>query len=64
MIAPIGRGSACKMMFKIISLFLIGIAVLAMFGKWRLTRTKQAARCPRCGAIMAGRGPCPCTKNV
>lgn len=47
------------MLSKLVVLFLIGMAVLAMFGKWRVSK-RRAERCPRCGTIQAGRGPCPC----
>jgi hypothetical protein len=55
------------MMVKIVSLFLIFIAVLAMFGKLRwigLGRSKQAKGlprpklCPDCGRYNLRGGPC------
>jgi hypothetical protein len=48
------------MLSKLVVLFLIGMGVLAMFGKWRVSRRPRATRCPQCGTIQAGRGPCPC----
>lgn len=59
------RGSGCDMIFKIISLFLVGMAVLAMFGKLRFPgqRRLNAAKCPRCGRFKIGKGPCPCEKK-
>ena len=59
------------MILKIVALFLIFMAVLAMFGKLRLpgqeklgrlTGRKRLSRgkCPKCGAPRIGRGPCPC----
>jgi hypothetical protein len=55
------------MLSKIVVLFLIGMAVLAMFGKWRVGRRppekRQAARCSRCGTTLVGRGPCVCEKK-
>ncbi len=59
------RGSGCDMIFKIISLFLVGMAVLAMFGKFRFPgqRRLNAAKCPRCGRFKIGKGPCPCEKK-
>jgi hypothetical protein len=47
---------------KIVLLFLIGMAVLAMFGKLSLPGKKQldARRCPKCGRFKIGKGPCPC----
>jgi hypothetical protein len=61
------------MLVKIVSLFLIGIAVLAMFGRLRLpgasrrigkgeTPTKPK-KCRQCGAYMIGEGPCPCRRK-
>ena len=50
------------MMLKIVVLFLIGIAVLAMFGKLHLLRRRPKARvtCLSCGRPMIGKGPCDC----
>jgi len=58
---------------KIVTLFLIGIGVLAMFGRLRLPggarrlgdREKPAKpkTCPHCGAYRIGKGPCPCGKG-
>ncbi|MCE5974695.1 hypothetical protein LZA78_14495 [Sinirhodobacter sp. WL0062] len=46
------------------TLFLVAMAVLAMFGKLRLPggkgRPRITARCPRCGRPKIGAGPCPC----
>ena len=48
-------------MVKIVTLFLIGMLVLAMFGRLRLPgRGKRAARCPACGRPKIGNGPCGC----
>ena len=49
------------MLLKIVSLFLVFAAVLAMFGKlrWLDPRRARPERCTRCGAPMAGRS-CPC----
>jgi hypothetical protein len=48
--------------FKIVSLFLVFIAVLGMFGKARLLLPKKVrqARCDSCGRYRIGKGPCPC----
>ncbi len=54
------------MLVKVITLFLIGIAVLAMFGRLRFpssARLARPGRCRRCGAPRVGRVPCPCTKE-
>ncbi len=54
------------MLVKVITFFLIGMAVLAMFGKVKLPGQKrlEAARCKNCGRYKIGKGPCPCTKGV
>ncbi|MFO6465869.1 hypothetical protein [uncultured Jannaschia sp.] len=53
------------MIIKIVTLFLIGMGVLAMFGKLRMPGVPKLsrARCKACGAPRAGRGPCPCGKG-
>ena len=55
------------MLIKGMTLFLVVMAVLAMFGKLRLPgttgRKRVGARCPRCGRPKIGKGPCPCTKK-
>ncbi|MDF1854561.1 hypothetical protein [Pseudooceanicola sp.] len=53
------------MIVKIVTLFLIGMAVLAMFGKLRMPRPprRTAAKCPACGRHRIGKGPCPCKKG-
>ncbi|WP_207797061.1 hypothetical protein [Shimia abyssi] len=53
------------MIVKIVSFFLIGMAVLAMFGKLRYPGQKrlQSAKCPSCGRYRIGKGPCPCQKG-
>ncbi|MBO6775466.1 MAG: hypothetical protein JJ897_08160 [Marinibacterium sp.] len=50
------------MILKIVSLFLIGMAVLAMFGKLRFPGQKrlQSAKCRSCGRYRIGKGPCSC----
>ena len=49
-------------MVKVVSLFLIGILVLAMFGKLRFPGQKrlEAAKCPKCGRYRIGNKPCDC----
>lgn len=61
------------MLLKGMTLFLVVMGVLAMFGKLRLPgrgkktgrwigRAPRAAQtCPRCGRPQIGPGPCPCT---
>lgn len=56
------------MMLKIVTLFLLAMAVLAMFGRLRLPRLTQKKKpplqarssCPRCGRFIIGKGPCDC----
>jgi hypothetical protein len=51
---------------KIVVLFLIGMAILAMFGRLRMPQLpsirlrRKAATCPSCGRHQIGRGACPC----
>jgi hypothetical protein len=50
---------------KIISLFLIGMVVLAMFGRLRLPGANRlaSAKCPKCGRFRIGKGPCRCGQD-
>jgi len=50
---------------KIVSLFLVGMVVLAMFGRLRMPRVPRmtAAKCARCGRPRIGRAPCPCSQG-
>ncbi len=51
------------MIFKIISLFLVFMAVLAMFGRLRFPKLPGKTgmkRCPDCGKPLIGKGPCSC----
>ena len=50
------------MILKIVTLFLVVIGVLAMFGKmhWLGGRKLASAKCKRCGRYRIGRGPCAC----
>lgn len=52
-------------MIKIVSLFLIGILVLAMFGRLRFpgARRLKSARCKSCGRFRIGKGPCGCEQG-
>lgn len=63
-ITPPTHGSASDVI-KIVSLFLIGMLVLAMFGRLRFpgqTRLKNM-KCPGCGRYRMGKGPCACGKG-
>jgi hypothetical protein len=50
---------------KVVLLFLVGMAVLAMFGRLRFPgqRALRSARCPSCGRYRIGKGPCPCGRE-
>lgn len=58
--------TACDVIVKIVTLFLVFMAVLAMFGRLRFPGQKRlaAARCARCGRFRMGRGPCDCGKKT
>lgn len=59
-------------MVKAVTFFLIGIIILAMFGKLRVPRLPRrkrpenkitdARKCPDCGAYILGDGACSCRK--
>ncbi len=60
------------MIIKAVSLFLIGIVALAMFGRLRAPKIKnplkrnaplEARKCPKCGSYVLGPGPCDCGKK-
>ncbi len=53
------------MLSKVVVLFLVFIAVLGMFGKLRFpgARKLDSKRCPKCGRLRIGRGPCDCGKG-
>ena len=55
-------GLDCKMILKVVILFLVGMGVLAMFGKLKFPGQKRlaAARCKSCGRLKIGTGPCGC----
>ena len=50
------------MLSKIVVLFLVFMAVLAMFGRLRYPGQKKinAMRCPKCKKFRIGKGPCDC----
>ena len=56
-------------MIKVISVFLIFMLVLAMFGRLRFPGQKtinkklDAAKCPSCGRFRLGKSSCPCGKS-
>ncbi len=49
-------------MVKVVSVFLIGMLVLAMFGRLRFPGQKQIAamKCDRCGKFRIGKSGCGC----
>ena len=52
------------MIVKIVLLFLVGMGVLAMFGRLRLPRIGRVSKtCRACGRPRIGSGPCPCGKD-
>ncbi|MEM9971328.1 MAG: hypothetical protein AAF762_09550 [Pseudomonadota bacterium] len=54
------------MILKIVTLFLVFVAVMAMFGKARLLlprKIRAAVTCPSCGRHKIGTGACPCGKG-
>jgi len=63
--APNLRGLVFDVIFKIVTLFLVGMGVLAMFGKFTFPGQKQwqNAKCRKCGRFKIGRGPCACGKG-
>ena len=50
------------MIVKVVFLFLIFMAVLAMFGRLRFPGQQRLAdaKCRDCGRFRIGKGPCPC----
>lgn len=58
------------MIFKVVTLFLVAIAVLGMFGKFRIgifdkmqKRLPKSVRCKACGTPIPANGACPCGKK-
>ncbi len=52
-------------MVKVVTLFLIGMLVLAMFGRLRYPGQKriESAKCPKCGRYKFSKGDCDCSKK-
>lgn len=50
------------MLAKIIAIFLVVMAVLAIFGRLRFPGQDKLAsvKCPRCQRYRIGKGPCQC----
>ena len=57
--------SDSDVIFKIVSLFLVAMAVLAMFGRLRFPGAKRLsdAKCPGCGRYRIGKGSCACGRG-
>lgn len=53
------------MIFKLVTLFLVFIACLAMLGKmhWIGGKRLANAKCKSCGRFRIGKGPCGCGEN-
>ena len=56
-------------MVKVVSLFLIGMLVLAMFGRLRIPKIKKDAlskpkKCTNCGTPLIGKQPCDCQTSA
>ncbi len=53
------------MYFKLITLFLVAMMVLAFFGKLRYPgqQTIESMKCPKCGRFKIGSGPCACERK-
>lgn len=55
------------MLVKVVTLFLVGMAILGFFGKLRtpkLPKIGKAARCENCGARKPSQGSCPCQSGA
>ena len=53
------------MLFKVISIFLAFMGLLAIFGKLRYPGQKriEAMKCPRCGRFRIGKSTCDCSRK-
>lgn len=51
--------------FKIVTLFLVAMGVLAMFGKVSMPGAKRLAnrKCRHCGRYKIGKGACDCRQR-
>lgn len=63
---------ASEMILKIVTFFLVVMAVMAMFGRLRFPhlpgvekmRRIVSRKCRACGRPRIGKGPCPCGKET
>jgi len=51
------------MLFKVITLFLVFMAVLAFIGRLRFPNVARPQKCPKCGRYRIGSGPCSCERK-
>ncbi|WP_168183999.1 hypothetical protein [Pseudoruegeria sp. SK021] len=53
-------------MIKVVSLFLIGMVALAMFGRLRMPGAAKlkALKCSRCGKYRIGKSKCDCGRKT
>jgi len=58
-------GLGCDMIIKVVSIFLVGMIVLAMFGKLRFPGQGKLnpRRCGKCGKFLIGASQCRCDKG-
>lgn len=56
------RVLASDVILKVVLLFLVAMAVLAMFGRLRFPGQAklESKRCPKCRRFRIGKGPCQC----
>ena len=59
------RGLVCDVIVRIVFLFLIGMVILAMFGRFklRLPGGRRVEKCRACGKFQIGKGPCSCKRK-
>ena len=63
-IARFGRVTGYDMPLKLILLFLIVMAVVAMFGRMRFPgAVAKPKTCAKCGRHLIGKGECTCRKG-
>jgi hypothetical protein len=59
------------MVIKLVIFFLIAMAVLGMFGRFKLPGAgklsklaqKKPRKCPKCGRYVLGKAPCDCGRR-
>ena len=64
-IVHFGHATDYDMPLKLILLFLIVMAVVAMFGRLRFPRAAAKPKtCSKCGRHLIGKGDCTCRKGA